>query len=96
MRRSNSQSLTEVLRHVLREQGLETPLLQYRLVQAWPEVMGQGIARYTDEVFIKGQTLHVKISSAVLRHDLFMSRASLVKRLNEHVGSQVIADIHFF
>jgi len=96
MRRSNAQSLTEVLRRFMRTEGLETPLNQYRLVQAWPQVMGDGIAHYTEEVFIKNQTLFVKISSAVLRNDLNLSRATLVKRLNEHVGAQVITDIHFY
>lgn len=96
MRRSNTQSLTEVLRKFMRSEGLETPLNQYRLVQAWPQVMGDGIAHYTEEVFIKNQTLFVKISSSVLRNDLYLSRATLVKRLNEHVGAQVITDIHFY
>lgn len=96
MRRSNTQSLTEVLRKFMRSEGLETPLNQYRLVQAWPQIMGDGIAHYTEEVFIKNQTLFVKISSSVLRNDLYLSRATLVKRLNEHVGAQVITDIHFY
>jgi len=96
MRRSNAESLTEILRYYLREEGLETPLNQYRLVQAWPQVMGEGINRYTQNIFIKNQTLFVKISSAVLRNDLHMSRTTLVQRLNDHVGAQVITDIHFY
>lgn len=96
MRRSNAQSLTEVLRSFMRAEGLETPLNQYRVVQAWPQVMGDGIAHYTEEVFIKNQTLFVKITSSVLRNDLNLNRATLVKRLNEHVGAQVISDIHFY
>lgn len=96
MRRSNAQSLTEILRQFVREEGLETPLNQYRLVQAWAQVMGEGINRYTQDIFIKNQTLFVKISSAVLRNDLHMSRATLVQRLNDHVGAQVITDIHFY
>lgn len=96
MRRSNAQSLTEILRHLIRQEGLETPLNQYRLVQAWPQMMGEGINRYTQDIFIKNQTLFVKISSAILRNDLYMSRATLVQRLNDHVGTQVITDIHFY
>ena len=33
---------------------------------------------------------------AALRADLTMSRATLVRRLNEQVGAQVIADIRFY
>ena len=44
----------------------------------------------------KLKTLYVKIENAALRADLTMSRATLVHRLNEQVGAQVIADIRFY
>jgi len=39
--------ISQLLMRNLRAQGLETPLLQKRLVDAWPEVAGEAIARYT-------------------------------------------------
>ena len=96
MRKSNTESLTTILRRLLREEGLETPLNQHRLIRSWQEVMGQGIMNYTGNLFIRNQTLHVQIRSAVLRQDLMMSRSTIVRRLNEHVGAQVITDIVFF
>jgi hypothetical protein len=35
----------------------------------------------------------VHLTSAVLRNELMMRRAGLVRMLNERVGAQVIADI---
>ncbi len=96
MRRSNTESIGQVVRQFLRDEGLETPLNQHRLIHSWQEVMGQAIMQYTGDLFIQGQTLHVQIRSSVLRHDLTLSRATLVRRLNEHVGAQVITDIHFY
>lgn len=83
-----------VLRN-LRALGLETPLLQKRLVEAWPEVAGEAIARYTDSVCIRNQTLWVHLTIPALRADLSMRRQELVRRLNAHVGGQVISDIRF-
>lgn len=79
----------------LRVQGLETPLLQKRLVDAWPVVAGQLIERYTVSARIYNQTLFVSLSNPALRADLSMRRQELVRRLNEHVGGQVIIDIKF-
>ena len=79
----------------LRAQGLETPLLQKRLIDSWPEVAGQMVNNYTDGMFIKNQTLFVHITSPALRSDLMMMRSELVRKLNAHVGSQVIAEIRF-
>ena len=79
----------------LRAQGLETPLLQKRLIDSWQEVAGEMIAGYTENVYIRNQTLYVKLSSPALRADLSMMRQEMVRRLNAHVGSQVIADIKY-
>lgn len=79
----------------LRAQGLETPLLQKRLVDSWATVMGDAVAAYTVGLSIRNQTLFVKMSSPALRADLSMQRQELVRKLNERVGSQVIADIRF-
>lgn len=80
----------------LRQNGLETPLLQHRVIDAWDEVVGKGIAYYTAEKFIKNQTLFVKITNPALRGDLSMMKSQLVRKLNNHVGSMVIADLRIY
>ena len=79
----------------LRAQGLETPLLQKRLVESWPVVAGELVARYTTSVTIRNQTLYVRLSAPALRADLSMRRQELTHKLNAHVGAQVIADVRF-
>lgn len=95
MRRKNAQSIGDVLRQFLRQEGLETPLNEMRMVSAWPEVMGRGVASYTGQVFVKNGVLYVQIKSPALRANLMMNRDALVRRLNEHVGAQVIQNIIF-
>ena len=79
----------------LRVQGLETPLLQKRLVESWPLIAGPVVARYTTNVSIRNQTLFVRLSAPALRADLSMRRQEFVKLLNDYVGAQIIADIRF-
>jgi predicted nucleic acid-binding Zn ribbon protein len=89
------QSLKDLLLRNLREQGLETPLLQKRLVDLWPQVAGPVIASYTLNTYIYIQTLYVRLSTPSLRADLSMMKQQLVDKLNAAVGQQVIADIKF-
>jgi predicted nucleic acid-binding Zn ribbon protein len=95
MFRKEVKSVGELILRNLREQGLETPLQQKRLIAAWPEVMGEMIAGYTQHLFIKNQTLFVHLSNPALRADLSMMRLEIVKKLNAAVCSLVIADIRF-
>ena len=96
MFRREVKSVADVLQQLLREEGLETPLQQKRLIDSWETVTGRIVARYTTEKFIQNQTLYVKIVNPALRQDLAMMRQQLVKRLNEQVGSFIISDIKMY
>ncbi|MFA4182661.1 DUF721 domain-containing protein [Xylanibacter rodentium] len=89
------QSIKDLIMRNLRVQGLETPLLQKRLVDAWPQVAGPVVARYTLDVVIRNQTLWVRLSNPALRADMSMRRQEYIMLLNGRVGSQVITDIRF-
>lgn len=93
---SNSQPVHDILLAWLRAQGLETPLLEYRIVQAWPEVMGEVIGRYTRQAFVKDGKLQVQLTSPSLRQNLMMEHKRIAQKLNDHVGTYVISDVCFF
>jgi predicted nucleic acid-binding Zn ribbon protein len=95
MKRTNTESVGEIVRQYLRQQGLEAPLNEYRLIQGWSHVMGPVVARYTRDIVIRNQTLYVRLSSPAMRHELSMQRRELVTRLNAYVGAQVVCDIVF-
>ena len=96
MQRRREKIANDIVREILRSQGLETPLLQRRLLAAWDKTVGATIARYTGEKFIKNQTLMVKITNPALRSDMNMIRTELKNKLNIAVGAQVISDIKFY
>ena len=88
--------LDELLRKFIREEGLETPLLQQRAIDAWPTVTGTAVQRYTGVKFIKNQILFVKITSPALRQDLSMMHTQLTRRINEAVGASIISDVRVY
>ena len=69
-------SISDILQQFLRKEGLETPLQQKRLVDAWESVTGEIVARYTQEKFIKNQILYVKITNPALRKALSKAHPS--------------------
>lgn len=95
MRKKNTELLSEVIRQVLKEQHLDAPLNEKRLIDAWPLVLGKNILQYTSDLKIKNKVLYVALTSSVLRHDLFLSREEIKKSLNKQVGAEVIVDIIF-
>jgi len=95
MKRRKAEQVGDVVHALLRQQGLEAPLNEYRLIQAWTTVLGTPVERYTRDLYIRNQTLFVVLSSSVLKNELMMQRSLLVQKLNTAAGAQVITDIRF-
>lgn len=85
----------ELILRNMRVQGLETPLLQKRLIDAWPIIGGSFVKKYTKNVYISNQTLFVQLTNPALRADMSMRRNEYVKKLNAQVKSNIITDIRF-
>ena len=88
-------SIKSLIMQNLRAQGLETPLLQKRIMDAWPLIAGPVVERYTRGTSLSNQTMYVHITNPALRADLSMRRQELVRLLNNYVGSNIIVDIRF-
>lgn len=93
MERRKSEQLDDVIMRFMRQSGLEMPLNQYRLIQSWSTVVGQIVAEQTKEIFIRNQTLYVRVASPAIRANLMMNRTRLVALLNKQVKADVIANI---
>lgn len=93
MKKTGSEQVGGVILQYLRETGLETPLNEHRLIQAWGTVLGPAVSKYTKELRIYNQVLFVTVTSAAMRNELMMRRTELTARLNAHVGAQVITQI---
>ena len=96
MKRQREEQIGDLIRQFMRAEGIETPYNEFRLVQAWPEVVGPAVERCTGQLYVKNGVLYVQLTSSVIRHELFIGRKLLAQRLNNHVGAQVITNIVFF
>lgn len=95
MRRSNTQSLGDVLRDYIRDTGIERKLKEVDIVQSWEELLGKTVAHYTRNISIKNRILYVEISSAVVKNELFMMREEIRKKMNERAGEEIVSKIIF-
>jgi predicted nucleic acid-binding Zn ribbon protein len=94
-RNSNEQPLGEVIRELLASYRLEGKLNQARVIMAWEEVTGKMISRHTQDLYIKGSKLFVKLDSPALKTELSYSKGKIIELLNKEAGGEVISDIVF-
>ncbi len=95
MQRKETQAIGDILNDILQAQGLDIGLNGARARQAWQDTMGDAVLRYTEDISFEKGTLYVRLTSAILRNELFMCRSQIIKKLNEKIGRQVIQTIIF-
>lgn len=93
MKRTEPHSVREIIDQLLKENNIDQQFNEQKVVYLWPEIVGQGINRYTTKRWVKNGVLYLHISSAALRNELMMSRSQLIKHINEAMGNEIIHDI---
>ena len=95
MKRNDAEHIGKLIRTFLRQESLESPLNERKLINSWGTVLGPTITSYTHELYIKNQVLYVHLTSAALRQELMMNKETLIRQLNQKVGTPVITNIIF-
>ncbi len=92
-RTSNESSISEVLQQFIQVNKLEAGMDKIDVEQAWKSLMGNGVNSYTQEVILKGTTLYVKLTSAVLREELSYGKQKIIAMLNEDLRKEIVKDL---
>lgn len=87
-------SLEELMKDVIKENKLTKGLQKLSVEEAWQNLMGQGIANYTQSVTLQGKTLVVKLTSSVLREELSYGKEKIIAMMNKELGEPLISKIY--
>ena len=93
MQAHRARSIGDLLAEFIHGSELEKPLLERRVVELWPQVLGPTVAQLTGQIEVKNGVLMVHIRSAALRAQLFEIRHDIVRKLNDAAQANVLKDI---
>ena len=94
-RKSNQQSLGEVIQNFLKQSGWESKLDEVKIMTEWDKILGPSLGKYIEEVFVQNKKLYIRLSSSTLRQEFSYKKSEIVENLNSAVGKEVINDIIF-
>ena len=93
-RSAENSSLGEVLKNFISSsRKLQKGLDKVSAQQAWHNVMGNAISKYTTQVLLERGTLYVRLSSSVLREELSYGKEKIIKLLNEELGKELVTKL---
>lgn len=90
-----AEKIGDVLSRTLADLGLTQRLKEADIVRLFPDIVGKKIAEKARAISINKGVLRVKVSSAVWRQELNLTRQEMIERLNAACGEPVVKDIHF-
>lgn len=93
MQKTYPKKIAEIIEAALAHEGDAEQLARQRASYTWSEIVGEGVNRYTSRRYVTGNTLHVFITSAPLKHELSFHTAGIIKSINSVIGSDVIKEI---
>lgn len=95
MKRTETQSIGDVMRAALEESCMSQRLDERRACELWGRIVGPGIAGMCGRADVVRGVLQVPLRSAPLRQELSMHRTEIAERINACLGRRVISDIRF-
>lgn len=95
MKKTNNYPIKEAIDEFLKTFNLDKKIKEQKIIESWEIIVGNGIARYTNELKIKDGVLFVKLRSSVVRDELSYSKEKLLEALNNINGQPILKDIVF-
>jgi hypothetical protein len=92
-RLNNESSIGEVLKQIIQENKLQSGMDQVSVKDAWVSLMGNGVNNYTKNVVLKGSTLYVELTSAVLREELTHGKSKIIAMINEELRRDIVKEV---
>ena len=95
MKRTEAKNIGQIINEVLQKEHLDVALDEHRASALWPQIVGDGINRYTIRRYVKDGVMTVHLSSASLANELMLNRHGIIQRINEALGREIIREIIF-
>ena len=92
-RLNNESSIGDVLKEIIQVNKLQPGMDQISVKEAWLALMGNGVNSYTKNVVLKGNTLYVELTSAVLREELSYGKDKIIKMINDELRRDIITSV---
>lgn len=90
---NDNNSIEDVLKEFILANRLQPGIDKIDVRDAWKNLMGNGVNNYTREIMLKGTTLYVELTSAVLREELSYGKEKIIKMINEELRREVVKEV---
>lgn len=86
-------NLGDALKAFLEKSRVKSGVKALQIKDAWEQIMGKTVAKYTDKIQVVNKTLFVHTAIGPLKQELSYQKKTIVDRVNELLGPGTIEDV---
>ena len=86
-------SMGDAIKKFLEQSRLKGGMQAFQIEDAWEQIMGKTVARYTDKLQVINDTLFITTQVGPLKHELIFQKEKIIQRVNEALGQRIINKI---
>jgi Dna[CI] antecedent, DciA len=86
-------SMQDAMKKFLKQSRLNGYVQALQIEDVWAAIMGKTISKYTEKIQIHGSKLYITTSVGPLKNELQFQKESIIKRVNEALGEEVIKEV---
>lgn len=86
-------NLGEALKAYLEKSRIRSGVQALQIQDAWEQIMGKTVAKYTEKLQVVNKTLFVYTNIGPLKQELSYQKKTIVERVNELLGAGTIVDV---
>lgn len=86
-------SIGEAVKQFLNKSRLKNGVRAIQLESVWEVIMGKTIAKYTDKIEVRQDTLFIYTTVAPLKNELLYQKEKIIERINEQMGEKFIRNV---
>lgn len=87
--------INKVLEKTLQSLNLTHKIKEKKVLNIWPEVIGDKLKKYTKASYINQGTLFITVNNSTWAHQLLFLKEDLISRLNQELDQKIVKDIRF-
>ncbi len=87
--------LGRVLHPYIQRSGLAPKIRENRLIGAWEQIVGKGVAEATEPARLQNRTLQVKVANSVWMQQLQFYKKLMIQKVTQFLGEPFIQDLRF-
>lgn len=86
-------NLGEAMKAYLEKSRIKSGVQALQIQDAWEQIMGKTVAKYTDKLQVVNKTLFVHTNIGPLKQELGYQKKIIIERVNELLGAGTIQEV---